>query len=95
MPAIEISEKCQLWQIGDATKHPPADVAFLETITRAGYVAFSGPSGLCGGKSQSRSAIIIHRGRGIKWEVVFREQDADVVTTTTDLSCTTTAVLSW
>jgi hypothetical protein len=81
--------------VGHATKHPPADGAFLAAVTRAGFLAFTGPSGLCGGKSECRSAIVIHRGRGTRWEVVFRENEADVVTTTTDLSGMTLTVLTW
>ena len=96
MTTIELSPECRAWQIGDATKHPPADSAFLEAVTRAGFLAFTGPGGLCGGKSECRSAIVIHRGRGTKWEVVFRENEADVVTTTTtDLSSITTTVQTW
>lgn len=76
--------------------HPPADVALLEAIARAGFLPFTGPSGLCGGKSESRSAIVVHRGRGTKWEVVFREYEADTVTTTTtNLDSTTETILSW
>ena len=96
MTFIELSPGCKTWQIGDATKHPPADNAFLEALTRAGFQAFTGPSGLCGGKSKSRSTIVIHRGRGTRWEVVFRENETDVITTaTTDLASTTMVVLSW
>lgn len=51
---------------------------------------------MCGGKSECRSAIVIHRGRGTRWEVVFREHESDVVTTTTtDLSGMTPTVLNW
>ena len=96
MTTIDLSPGCERWQIGDATKHPPADNAFLEAVVQAGFLAFVGPSGLCGAKSQRRSAVVVHRGRGAKWEVVFRENETDVVTTTTtDLANMTTAVLSW
>ena len=54
------------------------------------------PAGLFGGKSEYRTVVVIHRGQGTKWEVVFREHDVDVVTTTsTDLNATTDATLSW
>ena len=96
MTTIALSPGCERWQIGDATKHPPADAAFLEAVVQAGFLAFTGPSGLCGAKSESRSTVVIHRGRGSKLEVVFRENETDVVTTTTtDLANMTTAVLSW
>lgn len=96
MTTIELSAGCQHWLPGDPTKHPPLDAWFLEAVTSAGFVAFTGPSGLCGGKTQSRTVIAIHRGRGVKWEVVFRENDADVVTTTTtNLKRMTIAMLSW
>lgn len=96
MATLELSPTCEVWQVGDATKHPPADGAFLAAVTRAGFLAFTGPSGLCGGKSECRSAIVIHRGRGTRWEVVFREHESDVVTTTTtDLSGMTPTVLNW
>jgi len=94
MTTIELSPECLTWQVGDATKHPPVDCVLLEAISRAGFLAFTGPSGLCGGKSEKRSIVIVHRGRGVRWVVVFREDEADVVTTT-DLSHTTAAVLSW
>lgn len=76
--------------------HPPQDAAFLEAVAEAGFVAFTGPSGLCGGKSDTRSIVAIHRGQGRKWELVFRESESDIVTTTTtDLGDATDAVLSW
>ncbi len=96
MTTIELSAGCERWQIGDVTKHPPADAAFLEAVVRAGFLAFTGPGGLCGAKSLTRSTVAVHRGRGVKWEVVFREHESDVVTTTTtDLANIATAVLSW
>ena len=96
MTTIELSPGCERWEVGKYTKHPPADRDFLESVTKAGFVAFVGPVGLCGGKSKSRTVVIVHRGRGTNWEVVFRERDSDVVTTTTtDLGGTTTAVLAW
>jgi hypothetical protein len=76
--------------------HPPADRAFLEAVSHAGFMAFTGPGGLCGAKSSFRSVILIHRGRGTKWEMVFREHESDVVTTmSTDLAKMTATVLSW
>jgi hypothetical protein len=96
MTTIELSPGCHRWQIGDATKHPPADAVFLQAIAQAGFFVFIGPSGLCGAKSERRSTIAIHRGSGTKWEVVFRENETDVVTTTTtDLATMTAAVISW
>ena len=96
MTTPELPPGCDTWQLGDATSNPPADAEFLESVRRSGFLAFVGPSGLCGAKSETRSAVVIHRGRGTKWEVVFCEHDADVVTTTTtDLTSMTPAVLSW
>ena len=96
MTTIELSAGCQRWAPGDSTKHPPLDASFLKAVVEAGFVAFTGPSGLCGGKSQTRTVLVIHRGRGVKWEVVFRENDADVVTTTTtDLDGMANALVSW
>jgi hypothetical protein len=96
MTTIQLSPGCKHWQIGDATQHPPQDATFLKSVTQAGFVAFTGPSGLCGGKSETRSLVAINRGRGTKWELVFRENETDVVTTTTtDLADSTGAILSW
>ncbi len=96
MTTIELSEGCQNWNSGIPTKHPPRDVSFLNAVANAGFVAFTGPGGLCGGKTASRTVLAIHRGRGVKWEVVFRENDCDVVTTTTtDLERMTKTMLSW
>jgi hypothetical protein len=96
MTAIELSSGCQVWRPGDATQHSPNDRLFLEAITEAGFVAFTGPSGLCGGKSENRTVVAVHRGRGTKWEIVFRESDSDVVTTsTTDLKRMTMTVIAW
>ncbi len=62
----------------------------------AGFLAFTHQGGLCGGQSEHRGVVVIHRGHGTKWEVVFQESDADVVTTTTtDLSRMTKTVLTW
>jgi hypothetical protein len=96
MSASDLSPGCTAWRIGDATMHPPADRAFLEAVYRSGFLAFTGPSGLCGAKSAFRSVVLVHRGRGTRWEIVFREQESDVVTTTTtDLAKTTATALSW
>ena len=96
MAAIELSPGCRRWEAGNPTTHPPNDRQFLEAVADAGFVAFTGPSGLCGGKSETRTVLVIHRGRGIKWEIVFREGDSDVVTTTTtDLGSMATAIITW
>jgi hypothetical protein len=96
MAAIELAAGCQRWRNGDSTKHPPNDSAFLSAVTEAGFVAFTGPAGLCGGKSKDRTVLAIHRGRGVKWEIIFRENDSDIVTTTTtDLTEMTVAMLAW
>lgn len=96
MATIELSEGCARWSPGEPTKHPPRVVSFLEAVNEAGFVAFIGPSGLCGGKSDHRTVMAIRRGRGVKWKRVFRENNADVVTTTTtDLERMTNTLLSW
>ena len=96
MATMELSAGCERWEIGTPTMHSPVDSKFLEAVTQSGFMAFVGPGGLCGGKSERRTVFVIHRGRGLKWEVVFRESEADVVTTTTtDLESITIAVLAW
>ena len=96
MITIQLSPGCTRWQVGDRTQHPPEDATLLKAVTEAGFVAFTGPSGLCGGKSETRSLVAIHRGQGRKWELVFRENEADIVTTrTTDLADATDAILTW
>ncbi len=93
---IEISPGCERWNPGDPTHHAPVDADFLERIAKAGFVTFTGPGVLCGGKSESRTVLAIHRGRGTRWEVVFREYESDVVTTfTTDLVAMSTTMLAW
>ncbi len=96
MNSLQLSEGCQQWVVGSSTKHPPQDKLLLEALAEAGFMAFTGPSGLCGGKSESRTVLAIHRGRGTNWEIVFRENDLDVVTTTTDdLEDMTHTMLAW
>ncbi len=96
MKTIELSHGCEQWKQGDYTRHAPLDANFLEALTSAGFMAFVGPGGLCGGKSSSRTVLAIHRGRGTKWEIVFRENDSDVVTTmTTHLPGMTPTMLAW
>lgn len=90
------SDGCQVWQSGNPTKHAPHDTAFLEAVLEAGFSAFTGPGGLFGGEFGNRCVLLIHRGRGVKWEVIFQEYNSDVVTTTTsDLKNMTTTMLSW
>ena len=96
MATINFSPGCHPWNPGDPTTHPPIDATFLEAIAKQGYVPFTGPAGMFGGKSETRSIVVIHRGRGKKWELIFREQDHDVVSTmTTDLPKATSSVLAW
>jgi hypothetical protein len=96
MTTIELSTGCKRWTPGDPTMHPPHDRALLEAVAKEGFVAFKGPSGLCGGKTEDRTVLAIHRGRGVRWEIVFRENDTDVVTTVaTNLERMTTTILVW
>jgi len=96
MTTIELSPGCQRWAPGSPTKNPPLDRFFLESVVKAGFLAFTHQGGLCGGQSEHRAVLVIHRGRGTKWEVVFQENDSDVVTTTTtDLSNMTETMLAW
>ena len=96
MTTRELSPNCDRWVPGDPTKNPPKDKLFLEAVVDAGFVAFTHRGGLFGGQSDHRAVVIVHRGRGKKWEVVFQESDRDVVTTTTsDLERLTTTILSW
>ncbi len=96
MSAIDLSPECKVWHPGDSTKHTPHDSNFLEILTKAGFVAFIGPGGLCGAKSDRRCVVAIHRGRGQRWECVFRENDCDVLTTfTTDLGAMAVTMIAW
>ena len=96
MTTIEPSPGCLRWTPGSPTKNPPLDRIFLEAVAKAGFLAFTHQGGLCGGQSEHRAVLVIHRGRGTKWEVVFQENDSDVVTTTTtDLRSMTTTMLTW
>jgi len=96
MAPIQFSSGCKPWNSGETTIHPPVDVTFLEAVAEAGYVPYTGPAGMFGGKTETRSIVVIHRGRGKKWELIFREHEHDVVTTmTTDLTKATSSVLAW
>lgn len=96
MTARETSSDCERWAPGDPTKNPPHDQRFLEAVVDAGFDAFTHRGGLFGGQSDHRAVVIVHRGRGKIWEVVFQESDRDVVTTTTsNLERLTTTILSW
>jgi hypothetical protein len=86
----------QRWTAGAETKYAPADVAFLEAATNAGFEAFTHVGGLFGAQTAHRAVQIIHRGQGRKWEIIFVESDSDVVTTTTtDLEQMTATMLGW
>lgn len=93
---IELAPNCTLWTPENETHHPIMDRLLLESLNAVGFVTFTGPSGLCGGKSEQRTALAIHRGRRIRWEVVFREHDTDIVSTTTNnLELLIPAALAW
>ncbi len=84
------------WTTGTVTKYPPADVSFLQAATNAGFEAFTHAGGLFGAQAAQRAVQVIHRGQGNKWEIIFVEHDADMVTTTTtDLNSMTSTMLSW
>ncbi len=94
-PEIEIRPPCSHWEPGDSTAFPPDDAAFLRQVVESGFVAFTGPSGLFG-RSETGAVVVIHRGRGRNWEVVFREADADVFATVTSaLSIAGRLAISW
>ena len=96
MNSVELSSGCDLWNVDTATKQPPQDSAFVGAISDAGFAAFTGPAGLCGGKSGDRGVLAIHRGRGTSWEIIFREHECDVVTTSTaDLPSLASASVAW
>jgi len=96
MTTRELFPNCERWVRGNLTKNPPSDKLFLEAVVDAGFFAFTHHGGLFGGQSDHRAVVIIHRGCGKKWEVVFQESDRDVVaTTTSDLERLTTTILSW
>ena len=90
------SSGCDRWQAGDPTKHPPLDAEFLSKLLESGFSVFTGPSGLFAGRSESRTVVVIHRGRGVRWEMIFRENDTDMVTTTTNnLPTATESAVAW
>ena len=92
----ELSEGLLPWEIGDPTKHPPVDSGFLETLAKSGFSTYTGPIGICGAKSNTRSVIAIHRGRGKRWELIFRQLDKDVVVTmSTDLIADAKFAAKW
>lgn len=96
MTTMELSPGCNRWNIGDPTKNPPNDKQFLEAVVRAGFLAFTHHGGLFGGQAENRAVVVVHRGGGVKWEVVFQEHEADVVTTTTsDLGRMSSTMLGW
>ena len=86
----------QRWTAGTATRFAPADTLFLKAATNAGFEAFTHVGGLFGARADQRAVQIIHRGRGKRWEIIFVENDSDVVsTTTTNLEQMTATMLSW
>ncbi len=86
----------QRWNAGAPTKYAPADESFLRAATDAGFDPFTHVGGLFGAQSGHRAVQVIHRGSGSKWEVIFLERDADVVSTmTTDLEQMTSTILGW
>jgi len=90
------SMEFEQWTADTLTKYPPVDSAFLQTATDAGFNAFTHTGGLFGAKAGQRAVHVIHRGRGKKWEVIFLENDIDVLTTmTTNLERMTRTILSW
>ena len=90
------SLELQSWTPGKPTKNPPLDESFLKAVVNAGFQAFTHYGGLCGGQSEQRAVHLIHRGSGKKWEVIFLENDSDVITTTTiDLERMTSTMLCW
>ncbi len=96
MTTLKLPQGCERWTLDDPTKNPPNDRLFLEAVLNAGYVAFTHYGGLCGGQSENRAVVVIHRGRGKKWEISFQEHDVDVVTTTTtNLPQMTSTAISW
>ncbi len=96
MGTIELSPGCERWHVGDPTKNPPNDRLFLEAILNAGSLPYTHYGGLLGGCSGPRAVVVVHRGRGEKWEVIFQENDSDLVTTTmTDLTRMTNTMLAW
>jgi hypothetical protein len=86
----------QQWTAAVQTKYAPIDSTFLQAATDAGFYAFTHLGGLFGAQSGQRAVHVIHRGMGKRWEVIFVENGADVVTTTTtNLNEMTSTMLNW
>lgn len=85
-----------MWQIGGATKLSPQADEFLDAMASSGFLAFIHEHGLFGAKAGKRSVAIVHRGRGARWEIAFREHDVDIITTvTTELAESVHVVRDW
>ena len=87
---------CAWWTLGDVTTNPPEDELFLRRLAEAGYLTFTGPSGLVGATSGGRGVVAIHRGRGKRWHLSFAEDELDVLEAlVTQLPQKTEIVSAW
>jgi hypothetical protein len=69
---------------------------FLRKLAEAGFATYVGPIGLMCAKNGTRSVIVIHRGRGIRWEITFREDEFDRdITISTGLPERALAGIAW
>lgn len=75
----------------------------LTDFHSAGFVPFTGPAYSIGARSNTRSVLIIHRGRGRRWEIVFSDliEEPDSPSSevascfTDDLVATKNAAIRW
>lgn len=90
------SQSVKTWTIGDPTKFGEKDQIFLSTMIEEGFSAFTGPSGMFGAETDIRDFVVIHRGRGRRWEIFLREKKKDIgAEITTDLSQATELATAW
>jgi hypothetical protein len=87
---------CVWWRPGSVTINPPEDELFLRKLSEAGFATYVGPLGLVGAKNGTRSIVVIHRGRGRRWEITLRDDEFDrYVTNSTKLPDRALAGIAW
>ena len=90
-----LPRNCTWWKRGDPTLNPPEDQEFLSEMAKE-FATYIGSMGLVGAKTQTRDVIVIHRGRGRRWELTLAENKADVhVTLLTLLPARASAAIAW
>ena len=78
------------------TPNPPEDVEFLRKMAMAGFATYIGSMGLIGAKAENRYVVVIHRGRGRRWEITLGEDEIDTyITKLTRLPERSKAAIAW